>query len=195
MDDTHWVVRSTISAINQYDAREQLQFFLFNPSDKSLTSIPEHPLHFKEFSNHDHGVIQGNYFYTNSTGVPLSFYYPFLAHIEGWFKRIGFNFKRTSKTNVQVYDLHTGQLIRQLSGLPESYYALSQQARYVTNVQKIKDSNNRGQVTLSVYALPHYLWDLTLGRLQWLSWLLVLPWPLRYFVACRQNSVIPNTTA
>jgi len=193
IDDTHWVTLSATNVTNQNVIRERLEFFHFDPNAKSLTRVSDHPLHLKEFSNHDHGVIQGNYFYTNSTGVPLSLHFPFLAKVEAWLDRQGIKWKRQqSKVQVQVYDIRTGERIKQLSHLPEGYYQLSPQARYLSYALKSKDDKNQDQIALSVYALPHHLWQPTLSWMQWLSWLLILPWPLRYFIARRANSLVPN---
>lgn len=196
LDDTHWIARTTISLNQKSYDREQLEYFQFNPDARTLTPISDHPLHRKVVNNDANGVIQGNYFYTNSKVQSLSDDYPFLVQVEAWLDRQGIKFHRQPrKVQVQVYDIRTGELVKQLSHLPEGYYQLSRQARYLSNVLKSKDDKNQEQITLSLYALPHLLWEPTLSWLQWLSWLLVIPWLLRYFIPRRQNSSVPNVSA
>ncbi|MFT3881625.1 MAG: hypothetical protein QM703_18425 [Gemmatales bacterium] len=193
LDDTHWITRTTISLDKQRYDRELLNCLQFNPDLGTLTPSADHPLHGKVISNDDHGVIQGNYVFTNSWGRSLTQSIPFLAKVEGWLDGLGIKFKRQPiKVQVQVYNIRTGELVKQLSHLPEGYYQLSPQARYLSYALKSKDDNNQDQIALSLYAIPHHLWETTLSWLQWLAWLLVIPWPLRYFV---QRHLAPGSSS
>ena len=186
MDATHWVIQTSISLDSKGYDREQLDFFEFNPEEKTLTPMPKHPFQWKVVGNDDHGVIQGNYFFTNSISKPLSHVIPFLAQVETWLNSKGIKIMQQRKTHVQVYDIRTGKLTKQLDHLPEGYYQLSRHARYLSHVLKYKNESNQTQITLDIYALPHHFWNPFLSWSQWLAWLLILPWPLRYSVTRRR---------
>jgi len=187
LDDTHWALKSMTNLNTQNEYREQLDFYQFDPEARTLTPTPEHPLHGWTVSNADSGFFYGNYFYTSTARLPLSHYYPFLVQVEGWLKKIGIEMNRSPKAVVREYDLRSGKLIRQLSGLPKSRYIMSHQDGFLANVNTTNDGNNQEQLTMSIYALSSYLWETTLSWMQWLSWLLVIPWPLRYFVTPRHS--------
>ncbi|HQR05257.1 MAG TPA: hypothetical protein PLN21_00460 [Gemmatales bacterium] len=188
LDDTHWVIKSTSLSAKQ-ELQDQLYFYQFDPEARTLTPTPDHPLHGRSPNNSMIGILPGDYFYTATGSQPLSHYYPFLLKVEDWFKRIGIGIEihRASKAVIREYDLHTGKLLRQQSGLPLGQYIMSNQPRYLANVNTTKDGNNQEQVMMSLYAIPHYLWETTLSWMQWLAWLLVIPWPLRYFIARKQQ--------
>lgn len=194
LGDTHWVIKSTILNAQQ-TFQEQLHFYQFDPEAKTLTPNPEHPQHEWTPNNALIGLLHGNYFYTATYSQPLSHFYPFLLKVEGWLKRIGIEMHRASKVVIREYDPHTGRLLRQQSGIPLGQYIMSNRPSYLANVSTTKDSNNQDQVTMSIYAIPHHLWETTLSWLQWLAWLLILPWPLRYFIPRRPNSLVSNAAA
>lgn len=82
-----------------------------------------------------------------------------------------------------VYDAQSGQLLRQITGIVEhgnTFLRISPDSKYLIGNHYYRD--NGSTYELCIYQVPHYLWEHTLSWMQWLAWLLVIPWPLRYFL-------------
>lgn len=84
-----------------------------------------------------------------------------------------------------VYELQSGKLLRQLTGLTDMRNATLQvnsTGHYLAGVKSSEGKNWTTDYSLYCFEIPHHLWERTLRWTMYLSWLLVIPWPFRYLV-------------
>lgn len=104
----------------------------------------------------------------------------FIQTLLNWLAHIGFFRNTSTGSSYRIYDMTNGQLLRQVTGIPqESNPTPSPDWHSIVTMASFNDKFEPG---LCLYRIPHYLWETTLSWMQWLSWLLVIPWPLRYFL-------------
>jgi hypothetical protein len=186
LNDAEWLVKNLLNNEQGTYDRQRFEVLRFDLKAKKLSTLQEHPIHGREFKHYATTLFLGQQVYSLTFSVPLSSYYPFLLPIESWLER--YVYKRPKKMSLRVYDIHDGHLCRQLSDLPvsdlpEGSYTLSNHAHFLAYVEReMIDKKPEQQIVFSLYAVPHYLWELTLSRMKWLCWLFIIAWPFRYLI-------------
>lgn len=176
----------------------QLRYFRFDPTKKTLTHEPSHPADSEIGKNPR--FIEPPFLIRAKFEAPTRSDSSFLNMLESWLNQISVYRDYTQRTSYQLDDMTTGQPLRRISGLPNNVYKLSPDGCSIYCIQPsettLPDSRTRiPDMDLCKFTVPHYLWDATLSWIQWLSWLLVIPWPMRYFVGMSRpviSSVPPS---
>ncbi|MFT3881263.1 MAG: hypothetical protein QM703_16560 [Gemmatales bacterium] len=110
---------------------------------------------------------------------------PFLT-INNSLTRFGISIWRPrTEQEFYVYELQSGKLLRQITGLTEMGNAglqVNSTGHYLAGVKSSEGRNWTTDYSLYLYEIPHHLWERTLRWTMYLSWLLVIPWPFRYLV-------------
>ncbi|MFO0812515.1 MAG: hypothetical protein U0796_04820 [Gemmatales bacterium] len=113
-----------------------------------------------------------------------------LLTIHNYLLRYGLSLVRTRPTlECRVADLTDGQLLRQLrvTGFTYAPVSVSPTGHYLAGLQTTETPTGSIQHSLWMYDIPHHLREPTLRWLMYLSWLLILPWPLRYLLRPGRN--------
>jgi len=110
---------------------------------------------------------------------------PFLT-INNFLNRFGITLWRSrTEQEYYVYDLKSGELLRQLTGLTEfenNPLQADPTGHYLVGVKSTEGRNWISDYWLYVYGISNHLWERSLRAIIYLSWLLILPWPFRYLV-------------
>ncbi len=110
---------------------------------------------------------------------------PFLT-INNFLNRFGITLWRSrTEQEYNIYDLKSGELLRQLTGLTEfegNPLQADPTGRYLVGVKSTEGRNWISDYWLYVYEIPNHLWERSLRAIMYLSWLLILPWPFRYLI-------------
>lgn len=106
--------------------------------------------------------------------------------INNFLNRFGITIWRSrTEQEYYVYDLKSGELLRQLTGLTEfenNPLQADPTGRYLIGVKSTEGRNWISDYWLYVYEIPNQLWERSLRAIMYLSWLLILPWPFRYLI-------------
>lgn len=149
----------------------KLLCYQFDPESRKLTEDPQKLLHGKVSQPHQWWYPHPPYLtstYLHMDGETQQ--NSFMHTIRNWLAKIGIHRTEAYTSKYEVADLQTGEPLRQVTGVPGGLY-LSWDKRYLIG------ETHPGLVG---YEVPHHLWEKSLSWMQWLSWLLVFPWPLRY---------------
>lgn len=176
LNETSWAFVSYVQVdSNSAMLHSQLQFFRFDPEKRTLT--PDH-------TNPHDGLVTPGQIYVNSPFIILTgeevasrSSSVILNKLEDLLARIGIHRDYSSGSYIQVMDLASGHPLRQISKLKNQNHRMSHDCHYLFAIEE-----RENEYQFCRYTIPHYLWDPTLSWIQWLSWLLVAPWPLRYFL-------------
>ncbi len=176
LNETHWAVCTMIGDFNNFFTR--LDIFRYDPNTKTFEPDSLHPLNGITTGQNEWILLKPPQMILISQDVIKHNDSQVMKTILGWLARIGISRDETIKNHYRIADLVTGQPLRQISGLIPYIDTTNADFRFVAEIT----CGPNDQPGLCLYLIPHYLWETTLSWMQWLSWLLVIPWPLRYFV-------------
>ncbi|MFT3881628.1 MAG: hypothetical protein QM703_18440 [Gemmatales bacterium] len=187
VDNTHYALKAMIGIPGNYST--QLHFFRYDPDSHSIKPDHATPLDGKMFAWMMEPFVQPPHLVVQTRSIELQHQHQIIQTILDWLARIGISRNNDRTTSYHIYDMNSGQLLRQVTGIPQQdqLHPSPDWSSLVTSA-----SGPRNEQGLSLYMIPHYLWETTLSWLQWLSWLLVIPWPLRYFV---QSHLAPGSSS
>ena len=177
LDDSHFAVCVMIGDVNNYTTR--LDFYCYDAIAKAIVPDHSHPLDGITSVPMQWFTVKPPYLLSETRNTVNRKESEVIKTVLGWFARIGIVRSDSNSTILRVADLTTGQPLRQISGVPP--HDDSKPAPDWRSIVAIT-RNDKGEPGLCLYLIPHYLWETSLSWMQWLSWLLVIPWPLRYFV-------------
>lgn len=101
-----------------------------------------------------------------------------LLTIRNFLERYGiYLWRLNTEEQISIYDAKTGNLMRRLSHLPELGNGFSISGLYLACLNP-----DEGCYNLSVYEIPHYVWQPTLRGVMYFSWVLIILWPFRCFI-------------
>ena len=154
--------------------------YRFNPQSKSYESVL--PITNEDYQGNETGWYHNNMVRIHRETIRnTSKPHELILTINSFLKRYGISLGRISNEDqISIYDAKTGSLLRKLTGLPEMSGVLQRATISSHCVANLKAEE--GYYTLSLYEIPHYLWQPTMQLIMYLSWLLILPWPFRYLV-------------
>jgi len=156
---------------------EETTHFRFNTQSREYESaLPMTTVQFRDnghFWDLNHSVRVHRDTFRN-TSKP----HEFILTIRNFLERYGvFLWRLNTEEQISIYNAKTGSLMRRLSNLPELGNGLSISGHYLACLKP-----DEGSYTLSLYEIPHYVWQPTLRGIMYLSWVLILLWPFRYFI-------------
>jgi hypothetical protein len=162
-------------------------WYQFDPESRKLTEDPKQPLHGKVSQASQWIILQPPYqILLHDPSADRIQKDGFFRTILSWLAKIGIHRGESDTRQYLVADLQTDAPLRQVSGVPVDL-ELSKDGRYLIG-------HGHPHNGLVGYIVPHHLWEKSLSWMQWLSWLLVFPWPLRYLVSATVHSIRPPVT-
>jgi len=178
LNDTHYAVYYAIGEFESYITH--LDMYRYDQSTRTFVPDHSHPLDGLTSASMQWLSVLPPYLLTTSINQDTSKESEILKVIRGWLARIGIVRNHANTINYQIADMTTGQRLRQISGIPsEGDHTASPDW---CSIAAIATHNEKYEPGLCLYVIPHHLWEPTLSWLQWLAWLLVIPWPFRYFL-------------
>lgn len=131
--------------------------------------------------------LESNWYHNNAVHIHrdtiriINKPHEFFLTIRNFLERYGISLGHSRpEDQISIYDAKIGSLLRKLTGLPElgsGPQQLTISSQYVANLKL-----DEKYYILTFYEIPHHLWQPTLRWIMYLSWLLVIPWPFRYFI-------------
>jgi hypothetical protein len=176
LDDTHWAIVTRME--DHTSSFSRLDVYRYDPDAKTLKADPFHPLNGFSSKLNQAVHVMPPYLLLAKSDDPNQNNPEWFKVALGWLARIGIVRDGVVKTKYEVLDLATGQLLRQVTGIHADVCLFSPDLRYLVEIKY----SPKQETGLCLYRIPHHLWEPTLSWMQWLAWLLVIPWPLRYFV-------------
>lgn len=177
LSQNEWVVCSDVLQGGVRASR--LDYYWYDPEAKTLKINAQHPLHGLRLEFNSRMMAMPPYLVTSfqDNQQPQN-ESVLMGKIKEWLAKIGIQRNEMNCLNYRVADLATGQPLRQVSGLLYTLRAISPDARHIVG----DHTGPNHEPGFELYVIPHHLWEKSLSWMQWLSWLLVIPWPLRYFI-------------
>ncbi|HQR05256.1 MAG TPA: hypothetical protein PLN21_00455 [Gemmatales bacterium] len=179
LDNTHYVLKAMIGCIDSYT--NQLHFYQYDPDSRTIKPDHTPPLDGLTSAMRDWpSVIPPYLVIENHNTSSVQQQHQIMQTLLGWLARIGIVRNNTNTSDYRILDMITCQPLRQVTCLPQDVgHAPSPDWCSIAALISFNDKSEPG---LCLYLIPHYLWEPTLSWMQWLAWLLVIPWPLRYFL-------------
>jgi hypothetical protein len=170
-------------------SKKRLECFRFDPENGTLTPDESHPFHglvCREMIKVEndlllrHGIRGARHPMVPQGTMP---WWQKLWKATEDFVREGKLPEGSAQQDFLVYDFNTGWQLRQLTGLAafgNQALQLSQDMRYVVGIEYIGEPNKPAQQTfLTVYEIPHHLWERTWNILFYVSIFMIFLWPVR----------------
>jgi hypothetical protein len=177
LDDQSFAVCSMIGKFDSFTSR--VDFYRYDPQTKTMEPYHAHTLDGSTSAPMQWLGVEPPYLICVSRPRDQQNDPEIVKVILSWLARIGIVRNNIPTGTYRIADWTTGQPLRQITGFPEQGdHKTAPDWRSI-----VATATGPGyEHGLCLYAIPHYLWETTLSWMQWLSWLLVIPWPLRYFV-------------